>query len=355
MGNQILGVHDYMQLYESHILVDVRSPGEFEKGHIPSALSCPLFSNDERALIGTLYKQKGREKAMLEALNYYSLNVKKIIEQLIALHKKKPELRNHPVLVYCWRGGMRSGTVCWMLNLFGYKTIQLRGGYKSFRRLALQTFEQRFPFIILGGKTGSAKTEILTEMKQTGAQVINLEQLAHHRGSAFGSLGQERVPTQEYFENLLCIELLRMKLDAPVWLEDESQRIGAVTIPNSIWKQMRESDVIYLDIPVEERLKNILNDYGRFSSEALKDCTIRLQKRLGGLLTKQCTTYLTEGNYAEAFAILLHYYDKTYRESTAKRDPSKVHQLKTDTGNAQHNVNLIMNFLHEWKLQADSI
>jgi tRNA 2-selenouridine synthase len=329
MGNKIIVIEDLILIRNNHLLIDVRSPGEFDNGHIANAFSMPLFSNEERAIIGTLYKKEGRKKAMLEALNYYGINVKHIVEQVFERIKVNPQLNQTEVIVYCWRGGMRSSVVCWMLNLFGINTMQLKGGYKSYRRFVISQFDKDYPFIILGGKTGSAKTELLQDLANNNTQTINLEHLANLK------------VTQEHFDNLLAEALIACKPDKPIWIEDESQRIGDINIPNHIWNQMRQAEVYYLDIPVNARLKKIMHDYGLFDIELLVQSTLRLRKRLGGLDTQNCIKYLYEGNLEEAFRILLNYYDKAYQKSTARRESHKVIIIPSSTVDAKENSKLI--------------
>jgi tRNA 2-selenouridine synthase len=220
------------------------------------------------------------------------------------------------VLVYCWRGGMRSAGVAWLLDLYGFKVYTLVGGYKSYRNWVLKQFEKEYPFKIIGGYTGSGKTEVLHALAQQGETVIDLEGLACHRGSAFGNLGQPQQPKQEMFENLLANALaVASANNSTIWLEDESQRIGEVNIPISIFKYMRTCRVYFLDIPFEERLNYILKGYGSFDKEKLINATIRIKKRLGGLETKNAVNYLIEDDFLGAFGILLHYYDRLYTKS----------------------------------------
>jgi len=313
-----LDIENFLSQSRGHPVIDVRSPAEYEHAHIPGAISLPLFSNEERAAIGTLYKQQGRERAMMLGLEYYGKSMQRIISEL------KEKTNDKQIFIHCWRGGMRSGVVAWMLDLFGYKVTTLNKGYKAFRNWVLDSFSSQKNIFILGGKTGSGKTEVLHELKKSGEQVVDLEALAHHKGSAFGDLGEDAPPTQEQFENDLAMEFFTLDSSKPIWIEDESQRIGWVNIPNALWKQMRETKVVYLDIPFEERLKNITENYGTFDLERLKAATLRIQKRLGGLDTKNAIQYFEEGKIYEAFFILLKYYDKFYSKATAERKEENI-------------------------------
>lgn len=331
-----LDIDDFLSAATGHTIVDVRAPAEFNHGHIPGAVSLPLFSDEERTIIGTLYKQKGREAAMMKGLEFYGPNMQQIIHALQATIEQKK------LFIHCWRGGMRSSVVAWMLDLFGYHVTTLQKGYKAFRAKVLSSFDQPANPLILGGKTGSAKTLNLHQIMLQNQQVIDLEGLAAHKGSAFGSLGESIAPTQEQFENDLFWKLRDMDNSSPLWLEDESQRIGLVNIPNPLWRQMQNAPVIYLEIPFEERLSYLVATYGKFETEELKNATLRIQKRLGGLETANVLHHLDQKDFYSAFAILLRYYDKTYERATAKRNPSQIHKIESDTVDPLVNADLIL-------------
>ncbi|MGB3074879.1 MAG: tRNA 2-selenouridine(34) synthase MnmH, partial [Chitinophagales bacterium] len=311
---QKLNIDAFLQQSTGHPVIDVRAPGEFLHAHIPGAISLPLFSDEERAVIGTLYKQKGREEAMLKALDYYGANMQRIISDL------KKTTDDKKLFVHCWRGGMRSGVVSWMLDLFGYQVSTLNKGYKAFRAAVLESFSQTRRLVILGGKTGSAKTMVIHELIRQQQQVIDLEGLACHKGSAFGGLNEPESPSQEQFENDLFMKLRKTDASLPIWLEDESQRIGPVNLPNALWAQMRNAQVIYLEIPFEERLNYLVQTYGEYEQEELKAATLRIRKRLGGLETNKVIQHLESKDMKSAFNILLHYYDKNYLRATKNRD-----------------------------------
>lgn len=333
---QKFAIEDFLNAAGGHPIIDVRAPAEYRHGHIPGAVSLPLFSDEERAIVGTLYKQTGREAAMLKGLEYYGTNMLGIIAGL------KSQTSDTKLFVHCWRGGMRSGVVSWMLDLFGYQVTVLNKGYKSFRRTVLESFAGSRSLLILGGKTGSAKTNLLEELIRRHQQVIDLEGLAAHKGSAFGALGQPAAPTQEQFENELFMQFRSSNKLVPTWLEDESQRIGQVNLPNALWLQMRNAPVIYLEIPFEVRLNYLVQVYGGFSKEALMESTFRIRKRLGGLETDKTLKYIESGDMKSAFAILLAYYDKNYLRATAQRNPASIIRIESDTVQAVSNADLIL-------------
>jgi tRNA 2-selenouridine synthase len=220
---------------------------------------------------------------------------------------------------------MRSAGVAWLLDLYGFKVYTLTGGYKAYRRWVLAQFKKQYSFKIIGGYTGSGKTLILEELEKSERAIINLERLAVHKGSAFGALGQDKQPRQEMFENLLAKQLadtynkLPGSKEEQIFIEDESQRIGNVIIPQLLWNTMRQSPIHFIDVPFEERLNYIIDAYGKYDKEELAASIIRIQKRLGGLDTKNALYYLEEGNFKACFKILLAYYDKLYAKGLQNR------------------------------------
>lgn len=318
MAIEKITISEFIALAGRYPVLDVRSQGEYEHAHIPGAYSLPLFSNEERKVVGTAYKQESKEKAIKIGLKFFGVKMVQMVEEaerIIKAHCAKTvseSLKEKGVIVHCWRGGMRSAGVAWLLDLYGFKVYTIAGGYKSFRRWCTVQFTKEYPFKIIGGFTGSGKTLILHELVQTGEEVINLEALADHKGSAFGHLGQSPQPTQEMFENKLAIALHSSASADRIWLEDESQRIGTVNIPAILYQQLQTKPVYFLEIPFEERLKNITAGYGAFEKEKLAECVMRITKRLGGMETKKALEYLEAGDVGNCFKILLSYYDKYY-------------------------------------------
>lgn len=297
-------------------VIDVRTPAEFAQGHIPSAHNVPLFSNEERVIIGTAYKQQGKEQAMLIALEYIGPRMRLLIEQVQAL---APKDLSKKIIVHCWRGGMRSASFAWLLNFFGYEVFLLEGGYKAFRAFARAVLQEQKQIQIVSGPTGSGKTKLLQKMHSDGEQVLDLEGLAQHKGSVFGGLEKRTQPTQEQFENDLACAWARFDAQKMVWIEDESKKIGTVYIPEPLWEQMRQAPLKHLTVSREERLQNLLAEYGCFSIEDLVACTLRLEKYLGGARTQEIVAALHENNLHGACEILVAYYDTTYAYSLSKR------------------------------------
>lgn len=319
-------IHEYLLRLQHLPVIDVRSPGEYAHAHIPGAVSLPLFSDEERKVVGTIYKHQGKQKAIKVGLDYFGVKMRPMVEWVEELLSKKGD-EERSVVLHCWRGGMRSAGVAWLLDLYGFTVFTIVGGYKAYRRWALQQFEKLYDCRILGGYTGSGKSEILSQISKVQA-VVDLESLANHQGSAFGGIGRGAQPSQEMFENKLALALSSVE-NKKIWLEDESQRIGNCMIPNALWTTMRQSKVLFIEVPFEERLKRILADYGARPQEKLVEATLRIQKRLGPNETKMVIQYLAEGNIEEGFRILLKYYDKLYGKSLFNREGAEALIKKT--------------------------
>lgn len=331
----------------NYLIIDVRSPGEYAHAHIPTAFSLPLFTDEERAAIGTTFKQASREAAIKLGLPFFGTKMQNMIEQVEGWVTSYEKTNNKKpiILVHCWRGGMRSAAVAWLLDLYGFKTEQLNGGYKAYRNWVLAQFEKNYSMKVLGGFTGSGKTEILLQLQKSKLPVINLEGLANHKGSAFGALGQNEQTSQEQFENNLAKALLNISSQNPYfWIEDESQRIGTNMLPITFFKNMRNSICYFIDIPFDARLQFIAQAYGKFAVADLIAATLRIQKRLGGLETKTAVNLLVENNIEGAFSILLKYYDKVYLKNieAAAIPKFKTEKIVASEVHSIHNAGLIM-------------
>jgi len=301
-------------LYAPGVILDVRSPAEYEQGHIPGAISFPLFSNEERARVGTCYKQQGREQAVELGFEIAGPKCASFVQQA------KQLAPNRQVRVHCWRGGMRSEAIAWMLSMAGLQVSVLSGGYKTFRRWVLDSFEQPKSILILGGMTGMGKTAILAALADQGAQVLDLENLANHRGSSYGNLGLPKQPTTEQFENLIALQWCQFDPTQPIWIEAESKRIGVCRIPEALFRQMDHSPVLEITRPRSERLQALVELYGTADREELTVATERLRKRLGGLRTQEAIKLLQQEQLAAACDIVLDYYDKTYTYDLRRRE-----------------------------------
>jgi selenide, water dikinase len=321
-------------------VIDVRSPGEYEHGHIPQAVNIPLFSNDERAHVGTVYKQQSREAAIDVGYKYVTPKLNDFISRSFDV---APDGK---VIVHCWRGGMRSQAFAKFLSENGFSDVKvIAGGYKFYRRLVLSDFAIPVQLNVLGGYTGSGKTYILNELKKSGKQVIDLEGLAHHKGSAFGGIGQAEQPTVEQFENNLHDKWRKLDLNDAVWVEDESYDIGRVKIPAPLFRQMTDGRLIFIEIPKEERAKHLVEEYGLCDSQALADAVLRISKRLGGLRVKNALNHLDERNFYEVAFIALHYYDKTYLKGMNRRNRERVIRISLPSTNHSENAVRIEKYL----------
>ena len=355
MGIEKIHIEQFLDLANHHPVIDVRSPGEYLHAHIPGANNLPLFTDEERSIVGTTYKQKSREAAIKIGLDFFGPKMKMMVEEVegiignwqSATGNKNQTISNYSklpvancILLYCWRGGMRSAAIAWLMDLYGYKVYTLAGGYKKFRNYVIDLFSFPFKFKILGGYTGSGKTELLNELQKRGEPVIDLEKIAKHKGSAFGSIGMPQQPTQEMFENFLSVELRRFSEIPPpeadggaAWLEDESQRIGQVNIPNRIWATMRKSPVYFLDIPFEKRLEHLVKEYGTLDTTEMITAIERIREKLGGLNAKNAVQFLKDRKTEESFNILLQYYDKYYLKALHNREElnSLLTTIKSNT------------------------
>ncbi len=295
-------------------ILDVRSPKEYEAGHIPGAISMPLFSNEERAEVGTLYKQKGRQAAIKRGLDIVGPKMSAFIEQA-------EQLASEQLNLYCWRGGMRSDSMGWLMERYGFKTQILEGGYKAYRKSQRAFYEQPLPLRVITGHTGSKKTQLLHLIAEAGGQIIDLEGHANHQGSSFGNQKTTGQPTTEQFQNNLFEAFRQLDLDQPIWIEDENIVIGMVNLPDELFQQLQQSPHYFLEVPPSERVAFLVEDYGYLPVENLMEATRKISKRLGPQNTKKALEYLQAGDLAKATEILLWYYDKSYDKTIHKKEP----------------------------------
>jgi tRNA 2-selenouridine synthase len=307
-------IHDFVAGVKSgYPLLDTRSPGEFLSGHMPGALNLPLLNNDERHAVGITYKEKGRDAAVRLG---YELVGHKFAHYIDTATSYAP---NGKVFLYCWRGGIRSNTMAWVLSSAGMEVTLLEGGYKEFRQWCISLFEHPWPLLVLSGKTGAGKTEILQELLQLGESALDLEALASHRGSAFGAIGLPEQPTQEMFENQIAWILDDYRSSTRVWMENESRFIGRVRIPDAFLAQSNNADLISIDRDLQDRAKRILDEYGKFDKEILAEKTQSITKRMGGDRVKISLEALEAGDLMGWVLPLLDYYDRNYTHSIQSR------------------------------------
>lgn len=317
-------------------VLDVRSPGEYTAGHVPGAHCFPLFDDRERAQVGTTYKQIGAHEALLVGLELVGPKMRGLVEQARHVAPKKE------VLVHCWRGGKRSESVAWLLTTAGFTVHTLGGGYKAYRNHVLGSFQNNPQPVVLGGATGSGKTAVLRALRERGEQVIDLEALARHRGSAFGGIGQGEQPTTEQFQNDLHHAWRQLDPSAQVWVEDESFSIGQVKLPLELWNVMKASPLVVLEVPRAARIERLVQEYGALDMLALERAVVAIGKRLGGLRTQQTLAALANGQLAEAADHLLTYYDKSYGRCLKRSHHGPVVRASTPVGDAHRNADLVL-------------
>jgi tRNA 2-selenouridine synthase len=334
-----LAVSEFLKNKQNNLLIDVRTPAEFEKGHIPGAFNIPLFTNEERAEVGTLYKNMGKEPAILRALELTGPKLAKFLLQLKEIH-----VNNNEIFVHCWRGGMRSSSMAWLFSLNGYNVHTLQNGYKAYRNHILNLFENASNLLVIGGLTGSGKTEILKHLISE-FQVSDLEHFACHKGSAFGFIGEKPQPTTEQFENDLGEEWMKFDLNKTIIVEDESRTIGKVYLPDILYSRIRSSENVFINMPKKLRIKRLVNDYASFDKELLKIAVDKILNKLGGQNHKEAVLALENNDFEKVADISLLYYDKTYLYGLNKRDQTKVFKIDVETDDAAENASRIIELI----------
>ncbi|MEQ1747366.1 MAG: tRNA 2-selenouridine(34) synthase MnmH [Saprospiraceae bacterium] len=327
MPAQHLHPHDFLQTRPDRVLLDVRSPGEHTQGHIPGAVNFPLFTDAERAEVGTAYKQQSQETALLLGLRIVGPKMEGFVRDAKEL---APQRR---LAIHCWRGGQRSQSMAWLLRQAGFDVVTLDGGYKNYRQHVLAGFEEKIlPLIVVGGKTGTGKTKILHALRDQGEQIVDLEALACHKGSSFGSIGEAPQPTVEQFENNLFEAVSRLDPAQRVWVENESHSIGRLYIPDGFWRQLRAAPLYNIKVPQACRIQNLVTDYVGHSATELEEAFLRIEKKLGDQNLKTAIEALHRSDYAAAAEIALHYYDKTYHYGLETSASPEIRTLEFDHG-----------------------
>ncbi len=338
---QKINIEEFIQMSKDIPVIDVRSPKEFETGRIPGAFNIPIFTDEERAIVGTTYKQKNRDEAVLKGLEIVGQKLRSFAETSRKLAK------DNKLLVHCWRGGMRSESMAWLFETIGIKTHLLTGGYKAFRKYGKSQLSASKNIIILGGLTGSGKTETLLKIREKGEQIVDLEGIAHHKGSVFGALGQEQQSTNEQFENNLIYEWLSLDISKPIWLEDESHSIGSNWIPDELFSLMRAAPTIKMELDKTIRVKRLVNEYAGFDAQGLENCILRIGKKLGGQNVKQALESLKNGDLSTVANITLRYYDKSYSFGLNSRVENSVYPIKLDADNPEKNAEILIEFVKQ--------
>ena len=331
------------------LLIDVRSPSEYYKGHMPNSINIPLFDNEERSIIGTIYKKQGREKAVIEGLKFLEKKMDLLLDNLftnIDSHKIIPGIKNNElsIRIYCSRGGMRSQSISWLLEKYKFNTITLKGGYKTYRRWILDSFSKKWNIVIIGGKTGTGKTRLLTLLEKYNYQTIDLEGFACHRGSTFGGLGMKEQPSNEQFENIIAEKLNSFKFSNNIFVEAESANIGKCKIPHEFFNQMKNSRRIEIIRSESNRLDELIDTYSVFKKEELQESVLRIKKRLGPQRTKIALESIHNEKWDLVCRSVLDYYDKCYEYEKVGKTNIKIIDL-TDKKYDESILELINNVL----------
>ena len=300
---------------QTGLCLDVRSPAEYREGHIPGAVSMPLLSDTERAQTGITYKQKGRDAAVQKALIWVGPKMSGFVDQARRLSAGRP------ILLYCWRGGMRSHSMAWLLEQAGLEVSVLEGGYRNWRRYIYEVMANWGQWVVIGGPTGSGKTKLLHALKEAGERVLDLEALANHRGSAFGALGLPPQPGNEQFISEIGMMMCGMKQRRRIWVEDESSMIGSLHLPDVIVGRLASSPFVYLKTHSERRIHELVHEYGQQARAELEGAFRKIARKIGGQYLNLALEALNAGRLDEAAAIALRYYDKAYAQSLSIRHP----------------------------------
>lgn len=301
----LLEINDFFSLRHHLPVIDVRSEGEYRAGHISGAHNIPLLNNEERHVVGTVYKKQGQAEAIRAGFRLVGPRLSSMMDESAALGKE--------IIVHCWRGGMRSANFCGFAEMGRQRTHQLNGGYKAYRKHVHATFKLPLQLILLGGCTGSGKSEILRTLVSRGEQVVDLECLASHKGSAFGGLLMPPQPTTEQFENDLFEALYKLDYTKRIWVEDESHAIGKIFLPEMFWHRMNESPVVEVVVSKENRIRRLVQEYGHADRDEFLASMTRITRKLGGQHFNAAKERLMAGDMPATIDILLTYYDKAYR------------------------------------------
>jgi tRNA 2-selenouridine synthase len=301
-------------------ILDARTPDEYKRDHIPNAINTPTLNNEERIFIGTSYKQVSAFEAKKRGAAIAARNIASHIENSFM---DKP--KNWKPLVYCWRGGNRSGSMVTILRAIGWQAQQLDGGHKAYRKLVIEsltTLPANYAFRVIGGATGSGKSILLTELAQQGAQVLDLEALAQHRGSVLGRFADTTQPTQKWFDSQLADKLRRFDASKPVFVEAESKKIGQIALPESLMTAIRSAPLWEVQVPITSRVNYLLQDYAEYVThpERLKQQLSYLLPLFGHEKLNAWFSEIDAGNFADVTqALLLEHYDPLYQHALERQ------------------------------------
>lgn len=327
--------HNYLNGLKNLPVIDVRAPAEYANGHIPGAVNIPLFSDQERAIVGTIYKQEGRESAVRKGFELVAPHITQFIDTVQGC------TRSRELVLYCARGGMRSKSIATVLDFSGYTVHLMTGGFKAFKNYLRACVTNFTGLVLIGGKTGSGKTAILAELEKLGEQVLDLEGLARHRGSALGALGQLPQLTQEQFILNCYSRLVLFDSKKPVWLEHEGCRLGELQVPHELYTRMSCAPVVHIELPVSYRAARLMGEYGNFPCEELRGAVVLMERRLGSEATKRVLELIDAGDRERVLAMLLDHYDRSYVHSMERNRSNKFYQVALDpTGPAEHAVSI---------------
>jgi len=307
------------QLAEFDDIIDVRTPDEFAEDHLPGAINCPVLSNEERITVGTLYKQVSPFAARKVGAALVAKNIAKHLETRFHAHEKawRP-------LVYCWRGGQRSGAMTIVLNQVGWAAHKLEGGYKSYRTdvlAKLATLPAQFKFRVICGPTGSGKSRLLLALNAAGQQVLDLETLAQHRGSVLGSLPDCPQPSPKQFDSQLLLALQKFDPARPVYVEAESNKIGKITLPAALVQALHQGECVLLETDLSQRVAHILQEYAHFlrQPELLSHTLQALHSFHGNKKLDHWNSLIIKGNFNElVHELIQQHYDPSYARATEK-------------------------------------
>lgn len=337
MSETLITLQEFFKLREKFPLIDARSEGEFAQSKIPGAINMPILNDKERVVVGTLYKEKGNEVATLKGFELVGPRFHEIQKSALAQFPTKK------ILLYCWRGGMRSQILSWLLTMVGFEVYRLQGGYKTYRTYSFNLVRDKLNLIVLAGRTGTGKTRLLKSLEKQGSQILDLEGIANHKGSSFGAIGQAPQPTVEQFENLLAEAVMKLDPDQPTWIENESRQIGRLILPDLLYQQMLNAPLIDIHRTEAERVKIIAEEYAVLPKDELIQAVLRLKKKLGGLRTSQAIEAIVDGNHENWISNLLMYYDKAYDFDLEKHVSKNTISLNLEGMTENEAVNQLIN------------